>query len=512
MNTLIASPQKYSFLLSKKLQADFSWEPVFFLTKRENENEISDHFPQAVLHNYIDSVKGVFPVNAKLNLEFYPELIEKLENSILTACSMLDRNDSNSSSFSFSERLLFCHNLISKWASILNQSDIQVIVFEEEPHQASDYLLYKVAKALGIKTILFVRTISNLGIIPTYDFEKVGVKFKNTLNQNLSSSLKWESTDLSNKNLEAYLSKLRGNYDQVLKEHLWDQTDSVKNYSKKKKHYYTLIKYFLSKNVFNVFFQTKENFESDQKEKNKSFSESRMAYSRFVLYKIKTIFTKWNLYKYYIKISLRPDLKNEKYVLCALQYQPEKSTCPLGGMFNDQILMIKYLRKYLPKEVKIFVKEHPSQFVYNYSRYGEYFRNKNYYKRIVEIENTFLLDLSCNIFDCIDNSDFVASVTGTICWEAVNRSKKAICFGDSWMNGCEGIQTVKNNNDLKRAIEYVSNEKNSVNINKISLFASTISSLEFNAAVGGPSQLIHKNVSEEENAEILFNAIKWLES
>ena len=80
------------------------------------------------------------------------------------------------------------------------------------------------------------------------------------------------------------------------------------------------------------------------------------------------------------------------------------------------------------------------------------------------------------------------------------------------MNGCEGIQTVKNNNDLKRAIEYVSNEKNSVDINKISLFASTISSLGFNAAVGGPSQLIHKNVSEEENAEILFNAIKWLES
>jgi hypothetical protein len=175
-------------------------------------------------------------------------------------------------------------------------------------------------------------------------------------------------------------------------------------------------------------------------------------------------------------------------------------------------MMIEYLRKHLPEEVKIFVKEHPSQFVYNYSRYGEYFRNKKYYNRITKIKNTFLLDLTCDIFDCIDNSQFVTSVTGTICWEAVNRSKKAICFGDSWMNGCEGILTVRNNNDLKKALTEIIYEKNILDINRVSLFASTISSLGFNAAVGGPTQLIHKKVSDEENAEILFNAVKWLES
>jgi len=510
MNTLVASPQKYSFLLSKKLHNHFSWKATYFLTKSENEDEISDYFPEAILHNYIDSVKGIFPVN--IQFKFYPELIEKLESVVQTACSMLDRNDSNSSSFSYSERLLFCNNLISSWASILKLYNIKVILFEEEPHQASDYILYQVAKVLEVKTILFVRTISNLGIIPTYDFEKIGEKFKSVLLFNINSTLKSGSINLNNKNLEIYLSKLRGNYDLVLDEHLWDQISSVKNYSEKKKQFSILLKYFSSRNFSKIFFERKKNFESDQKEKNKSFSDSKLSYIQYLVYKVKTILKKWSLYKYYNKISIIPDLKKEKYVLCALQYQPEKSTCPLGGIFNDQIMMIEYLRKHLPEEVKIFVKEHPSQFVYNYSRYGEYFRNKKYYNRITKIKNTFLLDLTCDIFDCIDNSQFVTSVTGTICWEAVNRSKKAICFGDSWMNGCEGILTVRNNNDLKNALTEIIYEKNIVDINRVSLFASTISSLGFNAAVGGPTQLIHKKVSDEENAEILFNAVKWLES
>ena len=199
-------------------------------------------------------------------------------------------------------------------------------------------------------------------------------------------------------------------------------------------------------------------------------------------------------------------------MLCALQYQPEKSTCPLGGKFNEQRLMIKSLRSSLPDNIKILVKEHPSQFIYDYARYGEYFRDKSYYKSILEIPNVELLDMRTNIFDYIDNALFIASVTGTICWEAVNRKTPALCFGHSWMLGCEGIYAIEKSNDIKTAIEAIIDHKKTVNLPLVHLYAKTIHELKFHLAVGGPTQLKKKNISETENAELLFNAIRWLKT
>ena len=58
---------------------------------------------------------------------------------------------------------------------------------------------------------------------------------------------------------------------------------------------------------------------------------------------------------FYNKISNYNLDLNQKYIVCALQYQPEKSTCPLGSRYSNQFLMIKKLRNFFPKNIKIFV-------------------------------------------------------------------------------------------------------------------------------------------------------------
>ena len=112
-------------------------------------------------------------------------------------------------------------------------------------------------------------------------------------------------------------------------------------------------------------------------------------------------------------VSRNLDL-SQNYIFCALQYQPEKSTCPLGGLLNEQYLMVEMLSKFVPKNWKIYVKEHPSQFVYNYTRYGEISRNKKYYEKLNRIRNVELVPLELNTISIIRSSKAVASVAGTL--------------------------------------------------------------------------------------------------
>ena len=46
----------------------------------------------------------------------------------------------------------------------------------------------------------------------------------------------------------------------------------------------------------------------------------------------------------------------------ALMHEPERTTNPDGGDFHEQLLAILKIRDITPKDIDIYVKEHPSQF------------------------------------------------------------------------------------------------------------------------------------------------------
>ena len=511
MNVLVASPQLYSSILAKKMQESKRWNPVYFLTNTSNFKYVKEEFPNVIIHNYISSVKGVNPAGINIKKEIVLSTLENINLDFTIAMSLLDRNDSNSNSFSYKERLSFCYNRLNYWVSIIEQFSIKTILFEEEPHQCSDYILYKVAQHLGIKTILFIRTIADLGIIPCHSFEQPSNKLLQAYEKNIAEFNQKGEIDLDPK-LDTYLRKLQGNYTQVLEEHLWDQVDNYQEIFQKGTTYLIIFSKLRKKIQQRLLNFTSANFESDQKEKSRSFSKSNFSYLSFQYYKLKTIIKKKRLYTIYKSMAILPENLTSDYVLCALQYQPEKSTCPLGGKFNDQLLMIKALSESLPSHIKIYVKEHPSQFIYDYARYGEYYRDREYYESILDIDNVFLIDMRTSIFDLIDNSILVASVTGTICWEAVNRQKPALCFGHSWMLGCEGVYEVLSQKNLTEAINSILINKQPINLVFVKIFANTIYNLGFQAAIGGFIQLEHKNTSPEQNALILEKAINWLET
>lgn len=503
MNILFQGCQNYHINIAEKLFTSTSLKPKYFITYEHLFPSVKRQFPNTIIHSKHKAIKGVFPENEKFDDLIDYDVIKHFEKDIRQAISLLDRNDSNTNSFLSKNRIQFCHKQISYWHWVLKYYKIDLVFFEEEPHQCFDYLLYKVSKFLNKQTIMFIRTIDEIGIIPSLGYERQNINLLNNYKEDLKRYESGKKIDFDEYVIK-YFDLLKGEYDKVFERHLWDQASEFKKILANK---FYLPKYIIN-NIHKIFYLNNWKLESDQKVKSKRFENSNLDKFNFIFYKIKTAIKKDRLKRFYQKNAIKVDF-NKKYVLCALQYQPEKSTNPLGRLFENQILMIHSLRKNISKDTCIYVKEHPSQFVNSYSRYGESFRSKAFYEEISEIPNTYLVDMNSNIFDLIDHSEFVCSVTGSISWESIIRGKKALVLGDAWYKGCEGIYSIDFdspfNDTLKKLLA-----SDHPNLTKIMIFCQTIRNLGFNAVIGGEHQLVNRNMTNKENGEILFNGIKWL--
>ncbi|KYG82855.1 capsular polysaccharide export protein, LipB/KpsS family [Roseivirga echinicomitans] len=137
--------------------------------------------------------------------------------------------------------------------------------------------------------------------------------------------------------------------------------------------------------------------------------------------------SKYKSYRRYVEQEVAYDF-NKRNVVFFLHYQPERTTLPEGGIFNQQILAIQQLRQILPNDITIYVKEHPSTYR-NFFKYKT--RTKKFYETISALANIKLVSMETNTFELIDYSLFVATITGTVAIEAACRGRVAVYFGNS---------------------------------------------------------------------------------
>lgn len=146
-----------------------------------------------------------------------------------------------------------------------------------------------------------------------------------------------------------------------------------------------------------------------------------------------------NLRHYYQKISVKTIPQGQKYVLYALHLEPEASIMA-RTIYNSQIYNISMLAKSLPSGWKLYVKEHPMQFdtvkgsIYLKKSYA--YRGKEYYKKILSLPNTYLLDyqlssqslLNANTAHINPKPKAVASINGSITLEAIVNNIPTLLF------------------------------------------------------------------------------------
>ena len=146
------------------------------------------------------------------------------------------------------------------------------------------------------------------------------------------------------------------------------------------------------------------------------------------------------LYRYYQSTATIPDL-SVKYIYLGLHMQPEKSSLPMGGEYDNQFLIISTIATSLPSGYKLYVKEHPNQF--NEKKIANAnFRSKHFYNVVKNIKNVELVSLNVSSDVLISKSKLVATVTGSIGWEALVQGIPVLLFGQAYYIGCNATRHI----------------------------------------------------------------------
>ncbi|MEM9278006.1 MAG: hypothetical protein AAGA76_05490 [Pseudomonadota bacterium] len=120
----------------------------------------------------------------------------------------------------------------------------------------------------------------------------------------------------------------------------------------------------------------------------------------------------------------------EPYVYFPLHLQPEMTTDILGGEYADQVLALEELRKLVPEHISIYVKENPKQ--------TGRLRSETFFERIAKLANVKFLSRDVPSFQLSENAVAVATITGTVGWEALRMGKPVIVFGHTYWNRLPG--------------------------------------------------------------------------
>lgn len=102
---------------------------------------------------------------------------------------------------------------------------------------------------------------------------------------------------------------------------------------------------------------------------------------------------------------------------------------------TSQLYAIKILSSVLPKNWKIYVKEHPDQFKIYYSHKNhlnhiDHFRSMSFYSQIELFKNVKFIKMSTNSKELIKHVKAICYINGSVFLKAILAKKPIIIFGN----------------------------------------------------------------------------------
>lgn len=383
---------------------------------------------------------------------------------------------------SFDERTELFHSHLRYWSFLLENKNIGLALFVNTPHSGFDYIVYQLCKLKGIPTLLCL-----MGpfweIKTTYFMEDIHDHCPEAKQELSVLQKEYKDTPIDKIPLDDDIQKAFQFYADP-------KRDKTPGYMKKKVEkksfaewykslsYITLTSYYILKN--GRYALTKE---------QRELHRQQYFWSKYLKKG-----TQW-LQNKYDALATPVDL-NEKYIYFPLHYQPENTTCPLGGIFVWQLLAIQMLSFYLPDGHKVYVKEHPNQKIWC--------RDPQLYENIVKLHNVQLVPREENTFDLIKNCVAVASVTGTAGMEGLFEGKPFIMFGYFINNYAPGVYVVRNKEDCEQAIKKIIKDGATHTIKDLKLYFKAVGNVSVHATAIPDAFPVE--ISLEENESRMLNA------
>ena len=371
-NILLRGHGKLHADIKKYLSSDISvkvWMDKGKYVKRTGA-EITHDLDTFYRQLKIDRRTGGLTINYQYRKEFL-SIYRKLTKHANTFLYIYSRKPILNGENNFMDMMDAFHIYIHFFIDLLKTNNIHYVFFSTVPHHA-DYVLYRVAKELNIKTIGFFQSQEPGKAFMSTDFNQVG--------------------SLANcpENIQPIPIKRKAR-----KSYFYLQNSS------KYRPFIKVISALLFRRDMDLFFHRVMNLRKERR------------------------------FKHNYNHLIASQLPKKKFVYFPLHLQPELSTMTWGGEFVDQMLAIECLRALLPDEWWIAVKEHPMQTAYA--------RGPLFFARLAKLPNVVYIEKTVDTFELIENSEFCATVTGTVGLEALAFGKRALIFGQAVYKDFPGV-------------------------------------------------------------------------
>jgi hypothetical protein len=419
------------------LKKNANWDPILFHGILDRKGWQENTYPDAKVINSTEMRKGLFDyLNIGEEQPIDAEIIKNLAPYESNFLSWLP--DTTGWNFSFMERRRFYYDVLKYWNTVIQNQKPDIFVALSWPHVPSDYGLYLLCKYHYNIPVLY------LDGVPHFDkyYFTVGSSMEELSEPFIKHYKSDESLELS-KTVKDYLKKLRSE-EAITPVHIssvFERLNKVKN--KRFKSYIQICKALITGSAYH---QAAPIFKKNQKPWGLKSSLTTLDF--FLL-----IERHWKKSKQLKKIYeqlVSPPIKNQRYIYFAAPYQPEALSNIMQGAYEDPFLILDILCSAIPKNWKIYYKEHPSTF--KDTEKGVLYKDEEYYKKLKSYSNVVVISTEIHTFDLIDQAEAVATTGGTVGWEAVVRGKPALVFGSIWYQGCKSVFTIKAYRDAVDAV------------------------------------------------------------
>ena len=333
----------------------------------------------------------------------------------------LNRHDS-SGTFRLVDREVYFQQSLLEILSLLSRNRVTHLFFDITPHVSRDYMLYWVAKSLGLK-VMFLQPVPWAGLaIP-----------KNALDSCVSPDPAIWNFDGSNEASEFFRYAI-GQGKTLVNNLRESNAGWVAKYQGPEIRKLDARPPSFSRILASV--------------RQKMLGRNAISFSGLnkwgLVEQLLAVFLEWRLRRDFLKARLSINsaglILPRDYVFFALTHEPERTFFPEALPHESQFDVALQIAANLKPGHTLLVKEHETQFVPGRRGYAS--RSLQFYRTLMQVENIQIVPSTASAKSLVRSSRAVISATGTICLEAALQGKPSYYFGNPWWAGFPGTSKI----------------------------------------------------------------------
>ncbi|MCB1531194.1 MAG: hypothetical protein H6853_00235 [Rhodospirillales bacterium] len=391
----------------------------------------------------------------------YKSYFQPLNPEILSYFSSIERDfyiltdRGNYESVSFRERKLYFRDLIRFWMGFLQREDIEAVYCPYAPHVGWELVLMQASRFLGLPFAYFSHTAINNRSLLRESYKDIPIVPGGYLKGLSVEDIRSQIDPALLKDFEEgslVTEAVKAENDAFNKQSVNTSRNLTEKFQKSRPKISMAlrIKRIAGPVYYALFERTKRRFYLPlSMDEHSSLSIWSRALRRHRVHAAR-------LKSYYESHTGNIDLE-QPYVYFPMHLQPEMTTQPEAGIYEDHYLVLEQILAALPEGWKIYVKENPRQYDTSINAVSAmHFRDIQDLKDLLDASPAIhFVPQSVSTPDLIQNAQAVVTQTGTVGWECLTSGKPCIAFARPWYSGCRSCLRVNNAEDLRAAFQQV---------------------------------------------------------